>query len=172
MSSTSKDKLIYLDTLINLNEIEYMDCWPLKGLRPFSNENITSIYNHLNLLSQNQPWKVYLRDINMPSKWHFSSSYRIAPIFLVPDEGWVILNSKEEFDPEEDKEYYPRGLHGYDNDEVNMRSLFIGVGPQFERVDVAPFENVEVYGIMARILGVKENPNNGTFVKGKVEPLR
>jgi hypothetical protein len=108
----------------------------------------------------------------MPSKWHFTATYRIAPIFLVPEEGWVILNSKEEFDPNEDEEYYPKGIHGYDNNEVLMRSLFIGRGPAFDYdFEVKAFENVEVYGIMATILGIKGNPNNGTFVNGRLERL-
>jgi hypothetical protein len=172
MASTSKDRLVYLDRLIDLNTIEYIDCWPLKGLRPRSSDNITALYNHLKFLSNDQPWNVYLRDVDMPPRWHFSASYRIAPIFLVPDPGWVIVNSLAEFDPEEDKDYYPKGVHGYDNDNELMRSLFLARGPALKYdYPVKPFENIEVYGIMTTILGIKPNPNNGTFVKGRMQPL-
>jgi Type I phosphodiesterase / nucleotide pyrophosphatase len=172
MASTSKSRLVYLDKLLDLNTIEHFDCWPLKGLRPRASENITALYDHLKSLSVNQPWNVYLRDVDMPPRWHFSATYRIAPLFLVPDPGWVILNSKAEFDPEEDEDYYPKGIHGYDNDDELMRSIFLGRGPSL-RYDypVKSFENVEVYGIMTNILGITGIPNNGTFIKGRMQRL-
>ena len=172
MASTSKSRLVHLDTLVDLNTIEHIDCWPLKGLRPRSSENITALYYHLKSLSINQPWNVYLRDVDMPPRWHFAASYRIAPIFLVPDPGWVIINSKEEFDPEEDEDYYPKGIHGYDNDNELMRSLFLARGPALKYdYPVKPFDNIEVYGIMTNILGIKANPNNGTLPKGRLQRL-
>ena len=173
MASTSKSRIVYLETLIDINTIEHFDCWPLKGLRPRSSDNITAIYEHLKSQSENQPWKVYLRDVDMPPRWHFSASYRIAPIFVVPDPGWVILNSKAEFDPNGGQEYSPKGIHGYDNDNELMRSLFLARGPGFKYdYPVRPFNNTEVYGIMTNILGIKENPNNGTFVKGRIQRLQ
>lgn len=172
MASTSKSRLVYLDKLLDLSTIEHIDCWPLKGLRPKASENITALYDQLKPLSVDQPWNVYLRDVDMPPRLHFSATYRIAPLFLVPDPGWVILNSKAEFDPEEDEDYYPKGIHGYDNDDKLMRSLFLGRGPALKYdYPVKSFENVEVYGIMTNILEITENPNNGTFVKGRMQRL-
>lgn len=108
----------------------------------------------------------------MPPHWHFHSSYRIAPIYMVPDPGWVIVNNLREFDPEEDGEYQPKGVHGYDNDNELMRSLFLASGPAFQySYPVAPFNNTEVYGIMTSILGITGNPNNGTFIKGRLPKL-
>lgn len=91
---------------------------------------------------------------------------------MVPDPGWIIVNSLREFDPEEDGEYQPKGVHGYDNDDVLMRSLFLARGPGFKYTyEVAPFDNTEVYGIMMSILGITPNANNGTFVKGRLPKL-
>ena len=172
MAATSKDRLVYLDSMIDLATIDHIDCWPLKGLRPRNSENITALYEYLKELSIDQHWNVYLRDFDMPPRWHFTASYRIAPIFLVPDPEWVIVNSLAEFDPEEEEEYHPKGLHGYDNNNELMRSLFLARGPSFHyNYPVRPFENVEVYGIIANILGIKPNPNNGTFTKGRLERL-
>jgi hypothetical protein len=172
MASTSSSRVIYLDSLIDLSTISHFDCWPLKGLRPTSPENTSSIYNDLKSQSLNQPWNVYLRDTDMPSRWHFSASYRIAPIYMVPDPGWVIVNSLREFDPEEDGEYSPKGIHGYDNDNELMRSLFVARGPGFNYgYDVKPFDNIEVYGIMTNLLGIKGIPNNGTLKNGRLQRL-
>ena len=100
------------------------------------------------------------------------ASYRIAPIFVIPDPGWVIINTKAEFDPDEDEEFYPKGIHGYDNDNELMRSLFLARGPALKYdYPVKSFNNTEVYGIMTNILGIKANPNNGTFVKGRLQRL-
>jgi len=172
MATTSKDRIVYLDTLIDLNTVERIDCWPLKGLRPWNIENTTAMYEHLKAQSVNQPWNVYLRDVDMPPRWHYSASYRIAPLFLVPDPGWVIVNSYAEFDPEEEDVFYPRGIHGYDNDNELMRSLFLASGPAFNyNYQVRPFENIEVYGMMTNMLGIKPNANNGTFVRGRMQRL-
>jgi hypothetical protein len=170
MAETSKDRVIFLDRLMDLNEIEYFDGWPLRGLRPYSDQNITAIYEHLKSQSDGQPWSVYLRDENMPSRWHFNATYRIAPIYVVPDPGWVIVLGTGEFDPEEDDEYHPRGLHGYDNDNELMRSLFVARGPGFKyNYPVQPFENIEVYGMMTNLLGIKGIPNNGTLPRGRMQ---
>lgn len=91
---------------------------------------------------------------------------------MVPDPEWVIVVSEGEFDPDEDEEYRPRGLHGYDNDAELMRSLFLARGPGFQyNYPVKPFENVEVYGMMTNILGIKGNPNNGTLPRGRMQRL-
>jgi hypothetical protein len=172
MASTDNSRLIYLDTLLNLSTIEHFDCWPLKGLRPVASDNITALYEHLKSQSENQPWNVYLRDVDMPPRWHFSASYRIAPLFMVPNPGWVIVNSKEEFDPATDGEYKPKGIHGYDNDNELMRSLFLARGPGLNYTyPVKPFNNTEVYGILTNLLKVQPNPHNGTFTRGRMQRL-
>jgi hypothetical protein len=172
MAATSRDRIIYLESLMDLNAIEHYDCWPLRGLRPYADQNITAIYEELKSQSDGQPWNVYLRDVDMPERWHFSATDRIAPIYMVPDAGWVIVISKGEFDPEEDDEYRPRGLHGYDNDNELMRSLFLARGPGFKySYPVKPFENIEVYGMMTNLLGITANPNNGTLPRGRMQRL-
>jgi hypothetical protein len=45
-----------------------------------------------------------------------------------------------------------------------MRALFIAHGRAFERGKVVePFENIHVYNIMARILGLTPAKNDGSF---------
>jgi Type I phosphodiesterase / nucleotide pyrophosphatase len=173
MAETSKSRIIYLDQLLDPSTIDHYDCWPLRGLHPHPGQNITEIYNSLESKSENQPWNVYLRDVNMPPQWHFTATYRIAPIYLVPDLGWVFVPNKKAFDADRDGDYLPRGIHGYDNDEPLMRSLFLARGPKFNYpYEVAPFDNVEVYGMMSNILGIKPIANNGTLPKGRMQRLQ
>ncbi|KAL6938094.1 hypothetical protein ACO0RG_004631 [Hanseniaspora osmophila] len=54
------------------------------------------------------------------------------------------------------------------NDQLEMSSLFLGVGPyfqNFENYDLKPFKNVEVYQILSDMIGLKNynKNNNGTF---------
>ena len=55
-----------------------------------------------------------------------------------------------------------RGEHGYDNALPSMRALFIASGPAFRRgVQAAEFNNVDVYSLLAHLLGIPAAPNDG-----------
>jgi predicted AlkP superfamily pyrophosphatase or phosphodiesterase len=59
---------------------------------------------------------------------------------------------------------YSAGEHGYDNDDPTMRALFIARGPDFRRGLVVPeFDNVDVYPLLAHVLGIVPQPNDGDF---------
>ncbi|WEW58615.1 hypothetical protein PRK78_004083 [Emydomyces testavorans] len=170
MATTSTDRLIQLDDLIDLNLIERIDGWPLQGLRPARESDIPRIMSELG--SSSKPYKdsieIYTRE-NMPERYHFSKSDRIAPIWIIPKTGWAIVK-KADFNVEEAKKknvtYHPRGIHGYDHEHPLMRSIFVARGPSFphkpnSRVNV--FQNTEVYNIICDTLHIKPNPNNGTL---------
>ncbi|HEY0658688.1 MAG TPA: hypothetical protein VGD05_09450, partial [Pyrinomonadaceae bacterium] len=62
----------------------------------------------------------------------------------------------------------PKGAHGYDNAFESMRATFIAHGKAFKKGKVVePFENVQIYNLMCRILGLKPAPNNGDYEKVK-----
>lgn len=56
------------------------------------------------------------------------------------------------------------GSHGYDNRFGSMGALFAGRGPRFPAGEVRRgwTPNVEVYNLLAEILGIAPAPNNGT----------
>lgn len=185
MATTSTDRLIQLDDLIDLNLIEHTDGWPLYGLRPKSADDLMPLYDTLTTAANaNGNFEVYLRDTNMPERYHFSKNERIAPLWIVPNTGWAIV-TKEEFNvataKAEGTEYHPKGLHGYDHENPLMRAIFIARGPAFphspnSRVDVfrkcphpylslplTPAENTEVYNIVCDSLNLAPQPNNGTL---------
>ncbi|HWO02214.1 MAG TPA: ectonucleotide pyrophosphatase/phosphodiesterase [Blastocatellia bacterium] len=106
--------------------------------------------------------KVY-RKSEVPARFHYSSSPRIAPLIVLPDEGWVLTTRKHfnEMKSEGDGNRM-RGGHGYDNELPSMRAIFIAHGSAFKKgAVIEPFENIQVYNVMTRILGLTPAPNDG-----------
>ncbi|KAI0464849.1 hypothetical protein LJB42_000060 [Komagataella kurtzmanii] len=173
MAPTSNQRLIYLDDIVDMDSIDHIDGWPLFGIRPripvakFFKELEVNWEHHL----LKEHFNVYLKE-NLPEEWHFGTntnqySDRIAPIWVVPKVGWSItthedMENKMEFD------YKPKGVHGYNNTEVLMRAIFLGVGPYFTEtlqgsLKVNPFPNIELYNIICNTFNIKPAPNNGSL---------
>ena len=112
--------------------------------------------------------RVY-RKAEMPARFHYSRSPRIAPLLVLPAEGWILTNSQEFSELEAKGETKTdRGGHGYDNQLASMRAIFIGHGAAFRKGKlVEPFENIQVYNIMTRILSLKPAPNDGNYRAAK-----
>jgi predicted AlkP superfamily pyrophosphatase or phosphodiesterase len=130
--------LIQLEDIIDTSLIEHIDGWPLYGLRPKDPGHLQGLYDVIAAeASKNPNFDVYLRDENMPERYHFSNNERIAPLWIVPKAGWAIV-TKEEINVVEAKEngevYHPRGLHGYDHEHPLMRAIFVARGPAFPHV--------------------------------------
>ncbi|ESZ96409.1 hypothetical protein SBOR_3241 [Sclerotinia borealis F-4128] len=170
MATTDTNRLIQLEDIIDTSLIEHTDGWPLYGLRPKNTAHIQGLYDTLAAEAVTNPnFEVYLRDVNMPERYHFSKNERIAPLWIIPKTGWAIV-TKDEFNVVEGKakgiDYHPRGLHGYDHEHPLMRAIFIARGPAFPHEPnscVEPFQNIEVYNIICDSLALTPKPNNGTL---------
>lgn len=170
MATTSTSRLVQLDDIIDMSVIERTDGWPLYGLRPKNQSEIEPLYNKLKQEAASMKgFDVYLKDRDMPERYHFTQNDRIAPLWVIPWTGWAIV-VKEEFNVEEAKKsgqvYHPRGVHGYDHEHPLMRAIFVARGPAFphtpgSKVDV--FQNIEVYNLICDSVGVVPKPNNGTL---------
>ena len=57
-----------------------------------------------------------------------------------------------------------RGGHGYDPRQMpSMKAIFFAAGPDIRSgVTVASFENVDLYPLIAKVLGLKPGPIDGT----------
>ena len=102
-----------------------------------------------------------------PESLHFSKHKLIPPILILPEPGWLLLDKR--VDTEEEHDLAPElswaGVHGYDPiDCKDMHSIFFARGPAFKRgVTIEPFESVNVYPLLAHLLGIKPRPNNGSL---------
>lgn len=106
------------------------------------------------------------RKWEIPAQFHYQKNRRIAPIVCIADEGWRLM-SRERYEKDKIENKLPTrtlGAHGYDNQLESMRAIFIAHGAAFRKGRIVkPFENVNVYNIMTKILGLTPAKNDGTF---------
>ena len=164
MSSTSADRLVYMDDIIDMSNITHIDGWPNAGLW-VSNENIESYFQTLSNHADSKHYEIY-KTSDMPSRLHFSKSSNIAPLWVFPNDGWALVTHSE-MTAYEPGVYKPAGLHGYDNIVDNMQSVFFAFGRGWAKgLEVEPFENVEIADVILRLMGLEDSlgMNNGTLL--------
>ncbi|XP_036386547.1 ectonucleotide pyrophosphatase/phosphodiesterase family member 7 [Megalops cyprinoides] len=98
---------------------------------------------------------VYKKE-EIPENFHIAKNSRIQPIVVVGDLGFN-LNSRLIF-------YVNKGDHGFHNGEMDMKTIFRAFGPDFKKNYLAePFDSVNIYPLMCKLLGVTPAPNNGSL---------
>lgn len=110
---------------------------------------IAETYNELK--ADAKDYKVYLKS-NMPDRLHYGTKddwhNRIGDIILIPEWPKVFnINHYKKINP---------GTHGFDPYLVqDMMATFYAWGPAFKKHTVVPpFQNVEIYPLITRILGL------------------
>ncbi|KIW93507.1 uncharacterized protein Z519_06112 [Cladophialophora bantiana CBS 173.52] len=170
MATTSTNRLIQLDDLMDMSLVDHIDGWPLRGLRLKNPaRDLPILYEQLSKeAAKAGSFEVYTLE-TMPERYHFTQNARIAPLWIIPKTGWAVVE-KSDFDVAEalstGKEYAPKGLHGYDHEHPLMRAIFVARGPAFPHAPnsrVPVFQNIEVYNIMCDSLGIAPQANNGTL---------
>ncbi len=163
MAASPVKNMIVLDEMFDTSLAKRI-FWVDEFVQIFPGEgNEVEIYDSIKLKLPKYG-RIY-RKSEMPSRYRFGKNSRIAPILVLPDEGWRLVTRKEyDLAIESDDYQTVKGSHGYDNGLKSMRALFIGHGEAFKRGLVAdPFENLEIYNLMCRILGLTPVENDGDF---------
>jgi predicted AlkP superfamily pyrophosphatase or phosphodiesterase len=100
--------------------------------------------------------RVY-RKADSPPHWRFRTHPRVPAIVGVADEGWSVVRR-----PIGPADTFSLGMHGYDPNVASMHGLFLASGPAFRRgAVVRALDSVDVYNVLARVLGVRPAPNDG-----------
>lgn len=99
------------------------------------------------------------RKAELPPQWHYGSNPRVPPIVCQMDENWDAL-ARETIAGRAPRAM--RGSHGYDPALPSMRAMFIVRGPAFKvGARIPGFDNVDVYPLLAGLLGITPAPNDG-----------
>jgi predicted AlkP superfamily pyrophosphatase or phosphodiesterase len=97
------------------------------------------------------------RKNEIPTRLRYGRNPRVPPLVCLSDVGWIITTREEM-----KTRHYSLGEHGYDNADPAMRALFIARGPDFRRgMTIPEFPNVDVYPLLAELLGIRPEPNDG-----------
>ncbi len=154
-------QVTFLDDHFDIEKLTDRILWTNEIVQIFPKQGKTDeIYSKIKSLEHTTCWKKG----NLPARLHYNDGKRIAPIICSSDEGWITTTHKrwDDWYQDLDDTSRPRGAHGYDNKYQEMQATFIAHGAAFKKGFVAePFENVEVYNVMCKILGIKPAKNDG-----------
>ncbi len=165
MAPTDPDKTVLLDTYFDL-DLAHRVLWGGEIAHIFPKPGRTDeIAAKLSEVKNAKCWKKE----NIPARFNYSTGPRISPIVCSADEGATITSRERLAERQKRSDYYPsRGAHGYDHELVSMRAMFVAHGEAFKKgALVEPFPNVDIYGLMARILNLKPAKNDGDFSRIK-----
>ncbi|XP_027693402.1 ectonucleotide pyrophosphatase/phosphodiesterase family member 6 [Vombatus ursinus] len=158
------DKVIELKEHINLSDLLQMkDRGPVVSLWPVPGKH-SEVANKLKLVEH---MTVYEKEA-IPTRFHYKKGKFVSPLTLVADEGWFITEKKETLpfwmNSTGKREGWQRGWHGYDNELMDMRGIFLAYGPDFKsNFRAAPIRAVDVYNVLCNLAGISPLPNNGSW---------
>lgn len=157
MAELSDDRVIFLDDLIDLGDVDVIDWTPVAMLKPGEGKR-EEIYTALKENERN--YGVYKKE-DLPRRYGFTNHYRIPEIIMIADAGYTITNRAF---------YEQRGLvagaHGFDHEAPEMRTVFFASGPAFASGETVPaFSALNLYELMTHLLGVEPAENDGELIK-------
>lgn len=165
MVGTCDKKIIYLEDFAPW--ISIPSSWtdslsPVLAVRPPLDVDVKEVFQNITealksgKVANSEFLQVYLKE-DFPARLHYTGSDRIQPIIGIVAEGYKVERKRSSA-----KEC--AGAHGYDNEVLSMHPIFIAHGPQFGKGrQISSFINVEVYNLIAAILGIQGAANNGTL---------
>jgi predicted AlkP superfamily pyrophosphatase or phosphodiesterase len=157
MIDLSEDKIIELDKIVDMNDIERIIRGPLTMIQPKSGKE-SEIYDALK--AQEGSYRVYRKD-NIPDRYHLKNNRRVSDIVLIANLGYTVLDSE---DKQQFIESLPRATHGYDPNEKAMHAFFLAHGPAFKQdTTVEAFQSIHLYELMNELMGTEPAPNDGSL---------
>ncbi|KAL5106672.1 Bis 5'-adenosyl triphosphatase ENPP4 [Taenia crassiceps] len=101
---------------------------------------------------------------NIPQRYNYQKNLRIAPVFAVADNGWLISTQKKPY-----SNLY--GMHGYDNEEPDMHPFMVAMGPDIAHfTERQHFHQVDLYPYICALLGL-DKPNRIDGLIDRVVPF-
>jgi predicted AlkP superfamily pyrophosphatase or phosphodiesterase len=153
MTGLPPNQVIYLDDLIDLKTVTVPAELAAAGIDPLPGHEaqVEKV-----LLASHDHMRCWRRG-DIPARLHYGANPRVPKILCLGDLGWTIATRAT-------LASYPplHGNHGYDPAEPDMAALFLAHGPAFRSgVTLPAFDNVDVYPLLAKLLGVKPERNDG-----------
>ena len=155
-AATRPELRTVLDDLIPLEHVTVVNYGVLAGIEPLPGHAASIERALLAPHPRMQCW----RKAEFPARFHYGSHPRIPSLLCLAANGGVITSRAYA----EGGGHFSAGEHGYDNEDPQMRALFVARGPAFRRGAVVPaFAGVDVYPLLAHVLGLEPASNDGDF---------
>lgn len=138
------NRVVDLRQFADLSKARTISSGPVALIYSSDVEAREKIYRSLK--GKSRAFEVYRRE-QTPAGWHYSSSTRIGDLVVVAQQPADLVASDAK----------PRqGNHGYDPRQFpTMQGIFYAIGPNIRpKARVDSFENVQIYPLIAKILGL------------------
>lgn len=155
MAAVSDDRLIDLDAMLPAGAARVVWDGPLAAIEPLAGREAEVEAALVGRKGQGE----CLRREEAVQSFGFGAHRRVPPILCLADLGWRYRSAQ--IPPYRTPTL---GAHGYDPALPEMAALFIAHGPAFRGgVELAPFDNVSVYPLLARLIGITPEANEGAL---------
>jgi predicted AlkP superfamily pyrophosphatase or phosphodiesterase len=159
MASQPLNRLVEVSTLVDPAKVKFVSTGSIVGVRAlpgFEAEVAAAMlkpHPHLTCWEKGK----------IPARYGYGTNPRVPPIVCLADLGWYFVTPSA---LKKRLEEHPRdgGAHGYDPFDPTMRAVFVAHGPAFRSGVVLPvFDNVDVYPLLTRLIGVKGDKGDGAL---------
>jgi len=154
MANVAADHVVATETMVPPEVARVVSEGQSVGFAPLPGQQAAAEQALLGRHAHHECWN----KADLPTRWHYGSNPRVPAIVCQMDEGWDALT------PASRGKRSPgmRGSHGYDPALPSMQAVFIARGPAFAQgKQLTAFDNVDVYPLLARLIGIPAQPNDG-----------
>lgn len=150
MRAIDESRVIQIADLIDLTSIIAVETGPYAAIEPAAGTD-NRVYDAL--LKPHDHMRCHRREA-LPKRLHYGRNPRVAAIICIAQPGWSIIAGTPTWPVK-------GGAHGYDNQDDEMLALFIASGTGLTG-DVGTIDNIEVYPLLMRLIGVAPLPSDAT----------
>lgn len=155
MAEASPDRVVIFEDYFDPTLVQVDFAESCAGLRAPPGLSVDELFAAVSRM----PHMSVYRANDLPARFHLRDNPRVPDIWIVPDEGWMVMSRARfaNFRP-----HFDRGQHGYDPALTSMRATLIAWGPSFKQgVRIPPVENIHVYNLLCAATGLRPAPNDG-----------
>lgn len=154
MAPVPSGQVVAVEDMVDPADAQVVSTGQVVGFRPRPGREAAAAAALLGAHARYDCW----RREALPARWQYGQHPRVPPIVCQMHVGWDAV-------PRANLARRPdrtRGSHGYDPAAPEMRAVFIAHGPAFRSGTELPgFDNVDVYPLLARLLGVEPAEHDG-----------
>jgi len=161
MANVPKGNNIVIDQLIPLGKVQTASLGILAGFNP-KDDSATAKADFATIEKQLEQPQQHMQcwdKTRIPKRFVYGGNPRVPQLSCLANVGWRLVSNDY---LAQRKKPLNLGEHGYDNADPLMQAVFVAHGPAFrEGIKVPAFPNVDVYPLMAHLLGLPPQPNDG-----------